>query len=166
MKFVKLDNFWWEYKVSPNNEVTAYNPVGGKRKFDLENKEICEAESWLDLNWENTAIYNNSLEIGWLSPKGKFFGCEYHNHKEQAKFVHNTTEEKLELEGWCKLTYLYGDEDKPTAQFYFKGDNVILPTARQINYLKKTRFYTEEFEDYLMIAKGLIEENENSDLEP
>jgi hypothetical protein len=40
---------------------------------------------------------------GWLSPEGKFYGCEYSGHQRLARELDQEGERGIELKGWLKL---------------------------------------------------------------
>lgn len=112
MKFVKIVNrngelpFWWEYDEStPIYNATIYNMSGGRQtEWDLRDYEIVEAEDWEYLDYNNTIILSNIYKTGWLSPNGKFYGCDYRCHNLQAQLVHNKSEFELENLGFIKIT--------------------------------------------------------------
>lgn len=136
--FVKVDNYWWELDTTtPLSSATIYNRMGGKQtELDLTNAQIMEAQKWSDLDWKGTSVYDNKYQTGWLSPQGKFFGCDYTNHTSQAKLVHNLTEREMENLGWIKLTHIRNNFNEVVALMgYDKDYKRILPTKEQMAYL-------------------------------
>lgn len=113
MKFVKIKlssedkmPYWWEYDDStPINNATLHNMGFGKNSGnDLTGYEIVESESWLTLDWNGTKVLDNSFNTGWLSKDGKFYGCDYEYHANQAILVHHSSEREMEENGFMKLT--------------------------------------------------------------
>jgi hypothetical protein len=140
MKFVKIDNFWWEYDPkTPRNNATVYNMgLGQMTKLNLTNKKIVEANDWKDLNWKGTKLWDNTVKTGWLAPDGTFYGCKTELHITQAKIVHKKSESQLEQEGFVKITLLRMRNNCTAAifpgRFY---DTNISPTIAQVEYLEK-----------------------------
>ena len=99
MKFIKVNNFWWELEGKK-----IYNMAGGHQLAEWhDTSNVVEVEDWDDLNWEDTDIYDNKLKAGWIDREGKFYGCGYHWHSKQAEFIHKKTQRELELLGWVKV---------------------------------------------------------------
>ena len=138
MKFVKYDNFWWRYvEKTPINNAKIINLVGGNNTgVDLTDCEIAEADSFEDLNWKGTDIYNDKYKSGWLDRKGNFYGCEYHSHNLQAQLVHHSSRRELEKKGWVHIgqDMFYG---KIVAQYFGDFENGVMPTDAQMMYLAK-----------------------------
>lgn len=151
MAFVKVNNYWWEFDTkTPLNKATVYNRVGGRMtELDLTNKNIVEAKDWQYLDWSGTCVLNNQLQTGWLSPDGVLFGCDYRCHSTQAEYVHKKHENELEIAGWVKLTYNYGNTNELMA--YFGRDThhrLIPPTDKQMDYLLKCKLYNKSDVEY------------------
>lgn len=151
--FVKLKNWWWEYdETLPRSCTTLYNYAGGKTSdIDIEGMETATAEAFSDLNWYGTEVYDNKYKTGWLSPEGKFYGCDYRRHSAQAKFVHNKSECDLEDAGWVKISYrLYYNKDgtQHLEAMFFAKNKTIYPTNGQLNYIK-THYQGKEKEEIL-----------------
>ena len=139
--FVKLNNWWWEYDATlPKSCTTLYNGGFGKSSdMDIEGMETATAEDFCDLNWYGTEVYNNSYKTGWLSPNGKFYGCDYRMHSSQARYVHGKSESDLENEGWVKISYrIYYNKDKTRSleAIFYAEDKSVYPTNEQITYIK------------------------------
>jgi len=149
MKFVKIKMkesdlmpYWWEYDESTpvNNAVLKNFYMGKNSGNDLTGYEIVEAKSWFDLDWKGTTVYSDIYYTGWLSPNGKFFGCDYECHEEQAMFVHKTNLTDLEEKGFIKITkklrtneYIVLNDCNVTLQQYnwFKK-NYVLPNRDEV----------------------------------
>lgn len=138
MKFVKYNNFWWEYDDrTPKNKAKIINLVGGYNTGnDISNCEIVEAESFEDLDWNGTDILNDKYTTGWLDRHGKFYGCEYHSHSLQAELVHHSSRRELEKKGWIHIgqDMFYG---KQLAQYFGDYENGVIPTDAQMLYLAR-----------------------------
>ena len=108
MKFVKYDNYWYEYDEStPINDARIWNMYGGcSSSNDLTNCEMVEAEDFNFLDWSKTSLLSDEFVTGWLDKKGVFYGCSPKHHKEQAKLVHNSSEENLEKDFFIKIAYI------------------------------------------------------------
>ena len=149
MKFVKykinskdLMPYWWEYDDStPINNARLKNiGLGQNSGNDLTGYEIIEADSWYDLDWKGTKVYSPEYFTGWVSPDGKFYGCDYEYHLEQALFVHKTTMRDLEERGFIKITkklrsdeYMVLNTAKITPkQFKWFKDNYVLSNREEI----------------------------------
>ena len=66
MKFAKYNNFWWRYDdKTPMNDAKLINLVGGySTGYDITNCEIAEADSFEDLDWQGTDVYDNKYNMG------------------------------------------------------------------------------------------------------
>lgn len=158
MKFVKINNYWWEYENG-----TAYNTAGGHQYIHKDEVyEFCEAEGWDKLNWFGTDIYNNSSKIGWLSPDGIFYGCDYSSHGSQAIYVHHMSEGDLEKNGWIKLTFSHRG-NIPVVYFYGEWEKgKVIPTKAQMDYLKNTECDLEDIKFMLRFGLGQRAINSNA----
>lgn len=96
-KYVKFDDFWWELE-----DGLIYNRVGGHTAYD---PEVCgpivEVESFEDLDW--SCLLKPDSKLGWVSPDGRFYGCEYTDHADVADLYFKKSERELEDEGWVKI---------------------------------------------------------------
>ena len=140
--FVKLKNWWWEYDATlPKSCTTIYNTGLGKTSdIDIEGMETAVGEDFSDLNWYGTEVYDNKYKTGWLSPDGKFYGCDYRNHSTQAKFVHKKYESDLEEDGWVKISYrIYYNEDgsRDLEAIFYSRNKTVYPTNEKLSYIKK-----------------------------
>ena len=138
MKFVKYDNYWWEYDdKTPLEYATVYNMYGGKMtECDLTKCEIVEAKDFEYLDWTNTDLLNNQSKFGWVDRNGKFYGCNFEHHGLQAKLVHRSSRRELEKLGWIIIGKNFFEEtDKLIATFWGKYKEGIMPTDAQMLYL-------------------------------
>lgn len=154
--YILYDNWWWELVKIKNGKKCTYrciNETGGG--FDLEEKRfssICKkyrlavASDKFELDWKGTCVYDNSYETGWVDRQGNFYGCDYRQHFAQALCVHKSTEIELEQKGWVKLTYCWGNKQKPLILY----DHNTKPTKQQIDYIAGTRFIEDYTFMYLM----------------
>ena len=139
MKFIKYDDFWWQWndKESDLNKAQILRPNYNLVVIDATKLELVEVESFNDLNWYGTKLYDNSYDTGWLDRGGKFYGCAYEYHSEQAEYLHKSTEEELEEKGFIKITK---DITQNKLIAYFSGDSYdenISPTKAQLKYLEE-----------------------------
>lgn len=168
--FVKFNNWWWEYDATlPKSCTTLYNDGLGKTSdIDIEGMETAEAEDLSELNWYGTEVYDNKYITGWLSPSGKFFGCDYRRHNAQAKYVHGKYESDIENEGWVKISYkLYYNKNgtRSLEAIFYSQNNNVYPTKEQIKYIQK-HYRGKDAEDmlgYLIRTKIIKQEKIKQD---
>jgi len=139
MKYVKYDDFWWKWndKESPLNKAQLSRPDYSDVCIDATELELVEVESFSELNWYGMKLYDNKYDTGWLDRSGKFYGCAYEYHTEQAEYIHKCTEEELEEKGFIKITK---DIIENKLIGYFSGDSYnenMQPTKAQIKYLEE-----------------------------
>ena len=137
MKFIKYDNFWWEWndKESTLDYAEISRPDCSPYFINATLLELTEVKGWNDLNWYGMKLYDDKYDTGWLDRNGKFYGCDFECHEDQAQFVHNATEEELEEKGFIKITR---DLVLNRLMAYFSGDSYdekMQPTKAQIKYL-------------------------------
>lgn len=136
--FVKISGFWYEYDSSLPLDCTRIfsDSFDDDAFFDLTQYEKAEAEKIEDLDWNETIIFNNDFKTGWLSPEGKFYGCDAYHHRQQAMFIHKKSEVALEQEGWIRVNYtiLENWTRKLVANFCSLNETVY-PTREQLKYL-------------------------------
>jgi hypothetical protein len=67
--------------------------------------EEVESEDFYSLDHGRTALgqMKGDCTSGWVSPKGKFFPCDYKDHDEYAYLVLRKEVRELEEEGWARL---------------------------------------------------------------
>lgn len=163
MAFVKINNFWWELDLNtPLNRATIYNYMGGKQTdFNLTNKQIVEADDWINLDWKGTEIFDEKYNTGWLSPDGNFYGCSYEAHAMQARLLHGTHEGELEKNGWIKIRRDLTKPSQITALLpYNSKTGVIKPTPRQIEYLKNSDINNLDEVEYLIRYSMAVDSKE------
>ena len=140
MKFVKYENFWWEYdETTPKNNAKLINLVGGYNTGnDITNCEIVEADGFECLDWSNTEILNKNSRYGWLDRNGKFYGCDYRHHDMQANYIHKKSRRELERFGWILIgKNFYEETGKLIAMFYGDYKEGVMPTDAQLEYLSR-----------------------------
>jgi hypothetical protein len=139
MKFVFIYDLWWRIKDenSPLYNVKLYNYNDSNcGNHDVSKCKIVFADNWDKLDWSNTSILSNKEKTGWLSPSGKFYGCDYRNHAIQALLVHHKKEDELEKLGWIKITRDFMRNNLLQAMFVGDAENhSIKPTEQQMKYL-------------------------------
>ena len=149
--FVKYDDMWWEYSENSDLQcATIHNPHFGKREErNITSCEKTEAESFADLNWYKTMVYNNKFITGWVSPQGVFYGCDYRCHSLLARFILHKDDITLEKEGYMKIgkQLVYG-----RTKFYIDFNSHIIPTQQQINYIYENFKDDKETYDEMMWA--------------
>lgn len=88
---------WWKLENG-----VCYNRYGGQHQYyTAEGDIIMEAEDWSDLDW--SYLIEPESDLGWISPDGKFYGCDYRNHALMAEMYFKKSEKQLEHEGWIKV---------------------------------------------------------------
>ena len=152
MKFVKFkfsENklpVWVEYDPNtPVYDATIYNFAGGKNSGnDLTGKQIVDAESIYDLDWNDTELLSDKFKTGWVSPEGEFYGCGYKSHELQAKYIHKKTERQLEELGFIKITKI-----RMVCKFMYAVLNYSQsPTLSQYKWFEKN--YIEDNRDEVL----------------
>ena len=48
-------------------------------------------------------LIKEDSDLGWLSPEGDFYGCDWAAHEEVANLYFNKSDLELEKEGWIKI---------------------------------------------------------------
>ncbi|MFW6026047.1 MAG: hypothetical protein ACOCRX_06865 [Candidatus Woesearchaeota archaeon] len=143
MQFFKYKNNWWEY-ISKD---TSGNYIGKNfnDKLVTLNKSkvnLVKAKGFEDLDGTNTILDDKTQRTGWLSPEGKFYGCNYYNHSKQAEYLLKQSELQLEKQGWCRLSNEFDNPDKQVVYFNFGKNYERMPTKRQLQYLKFNGYET------------------------
>ena len=132
--FVKINDIWREY--NPNSPIEQTEIVGESGFVDITGLEVAQAEKINDLDWNDTLILSKKLRTGWLSPEGRFYGCEPWCHRLQAELIHERTERELEEEGWVRITYTPTQSgEKVMSAGFCSSDETIYPTSAQLSYL-------------------------------
>lgn len=171
--FVKYNNWWWEYNPNlPITNTTLYNDgMGRSSDIDISGLETTIAESRSDLNWYGTEVYDNSYKTGWVSPEGKFYGCDYRRHLAQARYVHGKNEEQLESEGWLKISYKIvhtkTQNIKSLEAIYPCFNQTNPPTLEQLTFVRNNYKGNERDEMlyYLQRTKAIIKERNKKEWE-
>lgn len=102
-------NGWWE--IDGNRLV---NQAGGWHHYEPSpDDKIVEAESFDDLDY--SYLLNPKSEYGWVSPDGRFYGCDYHQHETIADHILHMPGSELERKGWVKI---YMDSFKRTKDWW------------------------------------------------
>ena len=138
MKFVKYKKIWWQVsKNTPLNSATIRNYDGVKRNYvDITDLPIVEAESFDDLDWYDTKVWDPNSSLGWLDREGNFYGCGFACHDDQARFVHKTNSLNLEILGWIHISSLAPHLPGTIfAQYYGDYREGVIPTDKQLQYL-------------------------------
>lgn len=135
MEFVKYKNMWYQVKERLDENKAVLLSVREKTMtVNIDGLETCHADDFSTLDWNNTCIYSDSYETGWLSPNGEFYGCDFEHHNIQAKYIHNCYECDMERNGFIKLTYT-DKRAKRLCAIYNKIDGKYLITPKQYRYL-------------------------------
>lgn len=174
MKFVKYENYWYEYDEStPINDARIWNMYGGCSSCnDISNCEMVEAEDFNFLDWSGTSLYNDEFLTGWLDKEGNFYGCSPKHHKEQAKLVHNSSEEDLERNLFIKIAYLDRLQKELVAMVSHQDGKKNPISKMQLDFLKKHPIQNFDEIEYIyrMQLKKLAEQKqkefENSENQP
>lgn len=93
------DNGWWEYH---DNDI-VYNVNGGRHDYTHTPQEEFKESTWDDIIKEEFLAHINEYSTGWLAPDGKFYGCDYMDHRRFAEYVFDEYEYDLEKKGYCKI---------------------------------------------------------------
>jgi|LGOV01.1.fsa_nt_gb hypothetical protein len=151
MKFIKYAYSYWDVKKIEDGLVFAEKEIGETKKtkrtikvnVPLSENEVFEVDFMHELDWNETSLLDNTSRGGWLNPEGKFFGCSYHQHEQQAKYVHRKKDGRpLELEGWCRIRYVDEQPQEPKVHFDFETGK--FPTQKQLSFLKSKRYDTAD----------------------
>lgn len=92
-----IPNGWWEIVGD-----RLVNQMGGYHLYTPSpNDIIAEAESYSDL--DHSYLLDPRSEYGWISPEGRFYGCDYHRHEDVASFIFRASGAELEDKGWVRI---------------------------------------------------------------
>ena len=138
--YIKYKNTWWKYdEATPANDATIVSNSGVRMcNIDISNLQQQKANSFFELDWLNTPVFSSKYKTGWLSPDGTFFGCDYHFHDDQAFLIHKKDEQKLENDGWIKISYDFvknGIDSNKLEAFFNSNDEMVYPTNKQLAYI-------------------------------
>lgn len=168
MKFVKIrlikDDefpFWYIYdEKTPINNANVTTIGGGTRytNIDLTGAEIVEKAKWEELDFWGTSIYNDAYKTGWVSPDGKFYGCDYASHSAHAQIVHQVSEYELERRGFIKISYDY--LAKKLEVYAFNKTTLSQVKWFKDNYFEKDRDEIIGVLEFLLVVEP-VNNNEN-----
>jgi hypothetical protein len=101
---------WWA--TLNGDKVT--NNYGGYQYLNPSMKiiEKVEAHSFDELDWSNTYLTEKEEveDQGWLSRDGTWYGCEYEEHDDYARFVLKKEVGHLEETGWVRVCFPPSDD--------------------------------------------------------
>lgn len=81
-----------------------------------------------------SGLIDTESNEGWLSPDGKFYGCEYQGHYRMAKLLFKKEDDELEAAGWIKISHeAFSDKVTFRVNRYKKKSDRL--TSAQRNYL-------------------------------
>ena len=136
-----ISNGFWEVDEDDligaefGDEIHLYNQFGGYHYHKLAREDkFISVPHWDDLPWKDVLIKPNAL-LGWISPSGEFFGCDYRDHEKVAEYVLNSSERELEKQGWVKIYACDG------LQWYHEN---FRPTEEQKRVLREKGFELDE----------------------
>jgi hypothetical protein len=66
--------------------------------------ETTLARDYEELDHSKTGLLKPDSVDGWLSPEGRFFGCDYYRHDAVAQLILKQTVTDLERQGWLRVT--------------------------------------------------------------
>ena len=98
-EYQNVDNGWWEYDPELGK---VYNRNGGWHMYCHHPMEEIIESTWSEI-FKKT-LRDDSLKTGWISPDGEWFGCAAQAHALFAEEYLESYEEKLEEQGWVKVT--------------------------------------------------------------
>lgn len=133
MKFTFYNGGWWYY----NEDLKRIeNGSGGWNCHIPGPEEIVEANSWEDLDW--SYLLDPDSPIGWVSPSGEFYGCDYRGHEDVAYYILHSSERELEVKGWVKIFM-----DGFTHEYGWYSDKLHL-TSAQLHVLEEKGLEIDE----------------------
>lgn len=117
------------------DEIRLYNQFGGYHYHKLTREDtFISVSHWDNLPWEEVYLQKDS-DLGWISPNGEFYGCDYRDHDNLATYVLHSSEVELEAKGWVKIYSCDGP------QWYHKW---LHPTELQKQVLREKGFELDE----------------------
>ncbi len=107
-KFVRVQTKYWNgpyWLMDEGDNQFWTNIMGGKCPRHTSDKilETVEAEDWIDLDWTFTILHRPESRAGWVSPDGRFFGCDNQEHDLFAQLALKKTIGELERTGWARI---------------------------------------------------------------
>lgn len=101
--------YWVKKSENQHGEIWV-NFRGGwclKQEDDeiLEVVDCLDEDSFEDTHRKDLYSYliKSDSDLGWLSPAGDFYGCDWASHSEVANLYFGKTDLELEKEGWVKI---------------------------------------------------------------
>ena len=96
-RFIFRNGGWWE--IAGDRLVNIVG--GGHRYIPSPDDRIVEAESFDNLDY--SYLIKPDSPYGWISPEGRYYGCEYRDHGIVARRILKSNEYDLEQKGWVKV---------------------------------------------------------------
>ena len=126
---------------------------------------MVEAEDYNFLDWSGTSLLNNEFVTGWLDKNGAFYGCSPKHHKEQAKLIHNSTEENLENQFFIKIAYIDRLQKELIAMVSHQNGIKNPISKKQLDFLKNHPIQNFDEMEYIyrMQLQRKIAENKNKE---
>ena len=113
MKFVFHNNEWWQV-----HNTRGYGRFG--KTIDVDPRyPYVEADSFRSLDW--SCLLKRKSNVGWIAPDGTWFGCSNNDIDDVAELFLNSSEEKLQENGWIKI---YKSVLTRKREWYTKGMQV------------------------------------------
>lgn len=126
------NDFWWKRENGQRTRKYDFNII----------LETQEAEDFEYLDWSKCNLTDNTLESGWLSPEGKFYGCHAFDHDRVARLLLKMKPDAILRLGWVHIT------DKEES-FSYKAR-----TQQQIDWMYEQGFTPNR-------SQKLLEQNNN-----
>ena len=105
-----LGNPYWVTKSFNQYGEIWRNLRGGWCLHDKDDEVLAVAEApdvdaFIDLYRKDIYSYliKKDSDLGWLSPDGDFYGCDYTNHEELAELYFGKEDLEMEKNGWVKI---------------------------------------------------------------
>ena len=146
MYFLRENNYFWKIDTTIKPEVgvnyTVTNFRGGYHYHTLTDAdEVREFDTWPQAILASQEFRQDTV-IGWLSPDGHHFACEFAEHSWFAYDILGVDEDDLEAAGWVKITNALGDR----TYFFFPASPFIKLTQEQIRWLSDHDFEIKEWD--------------------
>ena len=94
-----VDNGWWEL----GDDGYVYNRSGGRHGYKPQYEKERIKSTWNDIIKQSLLANADNYTTGWLAPDGRFYGCDYMDHRLFAEYVFSDSECGLEEKGYCKI---------------------------------------------------------------
>lgn len=92
------DNGWWQLRGD-----MLFNRNGGRHAYTPHPKDEKIESTWDEVIKRSLIEHSGDYRTGWLSPDGRFYGCDYMDHRLVAEYIFDDDEIGLEEKGYCKL---------------------------------------------------------------